>query len=1127
MGAVSQTKPVTGRSHPTPAHASPQPELKDRTPVERLLLPHLNARLASIAGVKSVQPEPLTALQQNSAAATLPYFGGYLAAPFYPARLEPSCVTDPYNCGVSVELTADFNKDGKPDIAVLQFDGTLNILLNNGAGGLSAPVSYLNPNYSTTSIQQGFAVDVNNDGYADIVEFDSSNEALIVYLNQKDGTFGAAQTFDLSQSYGNIGSIAMGDVNGDGIPDVVTLATNVTSPTSTSITVQSYIGTGTGSFATPGANLTQTITIPAQVQIPANTGITLGDLNKDGKLDVAMDFEEQLTQTTGVVVATVAIGDGDGSFGTINVNNPISVPIQAQPGLPFLFFSTAGVQILDLNNDGNPDLAMDSSGTLYVALGNGNGGFTSTVQTANFGVPTQVVYEDVTGDGIPDAVMDLGLLNVLVGNGDGTFTLPTNGNSFIIDGGSQQSIALADFTGDGNLDIAHLGLDYKQVSIFAGNGKGVFQGTPALSSTTDSFWSPEELEMEAAEDVAGNGLTDPLFVDYTGTSPYIVSGLSDGKGGFKYVTALSAAAVPTLAYLQPIAADFNGDGKQDMLIVDGAAGNDLAVALSNGDGTFQAPVQISLPSLDCALNYAATGDLKGNGKVDIVVTYPGDASCGGTDGTPSGYFVALGNGDGTFATPVFTASGNELYSATIADVNMDGNLDLILNDEPFDGAGSFAVDLLPGNGDGTFGAGSAVFSNYMVSQVVAGDYNQDGKPDLILFTEGEATSTNFYDTAGIVLLPGNGDGTFGDSNVLATGNFFLNGTLADVNNDGIPDLIAALYHTTGQPNTYYGLATMLGMGGGSFAPPINELESLDSTLPVAGNFISNSNAPGVIVSTAYGTAVFVGQGGTTLSLSASAASVAFGQSETLTATLTPALSGRPAPTGTITFYDGSTLLGSVSVSASTATYSASALAVGSHSITAVYSGDGNFNPNTSAAASVTITSLAPAFTLSANSGSVNVTVGQDAEATLTLTANATFSGNVSLTCTGLPTNASCSANPSQVTLSAGSTAVATLIVGTTASSASNKVPMTPFARYAGGLSLAGLFLCFVSPRYSRRLLSMLGLMLIAIAAIGLSGCGNGNGVSTAQKGTYTATVTATPANSAAGSQMATVSVTIQ
>ena len=287
---------------------------------------------------------------------------------------------------------------------------------------------------------------------------------------------------------------------------------------------------------------------------------------------------------------------------------------------------------------------------------------------------------------------------------DGTFSIPVNGNRYIGDGGRGQTMVLGDFTGDGNTDIAQLGQDYKQVSIFAGNEKGVYLGAAALASTTDSPLGPAFLDLEAAGDIAGNGFTDPLFVDASGAAAYVVSALSNGKGSFTYKTAFALSAVSDLTYVQPLTADFNGDGKQDMLTA-GIKGS-LSVALSNGDGTFHTPVPLTLPSLDCEVNYAATGDLNGDGNVDIVVTYPNDAACGGSGNKASGYFVALGKGNGTFATPIFTASGSELYSVAIVDFNPDGNLDLILNDEPFDGSGSFAVDLLTGNGDCTFATGT-------------------------------------------------------------------------------------------------------------------------------------------------------------------------------------------------------------------------------------------------------------------------------------------------------------------------------------------------------------------------------------------------------------------------------------
>ena len=236
--------------------------------------------------------------------------------------------------------------------------------------------------------------------------------------------------------------------------------------------------------------------------------------------------------------------------------------------------------------------------------------------------------------------------------------------------------------------------------------------------------------------------------------------------------------------------------------------------------------------------------------------------------------------------------------------------------------------------------------------MIAGDYNGDGKTDLILLSEGDQTTADGYNTAGIMLLAGNGDGTFLPPAQLGTGNFFLNGQLADVNGDGIPDIVVALYGTNGQPNGFYGLSTFLGEGGGAFSNPINALEPMHGQIPMIGNFY-NDNAPDVMVAGAYGPVLFLGKGGTTLSLSASAASSVFGSGETFTVTMAPTLS-TAKPTGTISFYDGQALLGSVALSGGQATYNSSSLAVGAHTITAAYSGDANFNVNTASATTVTV-----------------------------------------------------------------------------------------------------------------------------------------------------------------------------
>jgi Bacterial Ig-like domain (group 3)/FG-GAP-like repeat len=1099
------------------------------TPMDRLLLPVLQKRLAASAA--KGKPISLARPEAAGVSTVLPNFGGFMSPPFYPARLEASCITDPYNCGVAFAVPGDFNKDGSQDVAVMQYDGTLNILLGNGSGSFAAPVVYSNPNVSTTEIQQGFVVDVNNDGYPDILAFDAGNNAIIVYLNLKNGTFSSPIASGLTSANAIFTAIAIGDVNGDGNQDVVGITSDSNLPSST-IIVSTYLGSGNGNFQKTTTALTQSISIPSQVEFASNEVIALGDVNGDGKLDIAAEFEEYTSQTSGQFVISVAMGKGDGSFAALNVNDPITAPFNSQ-GFPFFALNSAGVQIVDLNGDSKPDLAVDvnainNPAALIVALGDGSGNFKTTVQTPNVAASQQISYVDVNGDGVPDLIQSNGLLNIWIGKGDGTFSQSANGASYIEDSNGAQSLALADFNGDGNLDIAQLGGDYKQLSFFAGNGKGSFYGTPALASSTDTDPAPLYIELNDVADVQGKGYTSAIYIDDSGAAPQEVTGVSDGKGNFTYVVGLTATADPTLGFIEPVQVDFNGDGLQDLLI----AGTDgsLAVALSKGDGTFAAPQKLALPALDCELNYAATGDLNGDKKADIVVAYVGDSACGGTGGTGSGYFVAQGNGDGTFKTPVFNAYGSELYSVTLADMNLDGNLDLLIDDAPFQTGGTFAIDLLPGNGDGTFAQGTTVNSGFMVSQVIPGDYNGDGKPDLILLQEGEQTDQDYLATAGVFLVSGNGDFTFNAASQLVTGNFFLNGSLTDVNGDGIPDLVLALYSTIGQPNTFYGLSTMLGEGGGAFSAPINSLESLDSESVFPGNFFAD-NAPDFIVDTAYGTGLYLGQGGTTLTLTDSGASIVFGQSDTLTATVAASIAGRPAPSGTVSFWDGTTLLGVSSISSGTATLSSATLAVGTHSITAAYSGDGNFNPQTTSATQVVVTTLTPAFTLAAAQSTMSLKPGQDGVGTLNLTANASFSGDVALSCSGAPANATCTVNPASVTLVPGGASTATLVVSTTTASSALKIDQAPGHNSNGSGSPVSLALAafglVAGWRWRKRFPMLFSMLILAFVGLSLTACGNGNSVPTAAGGSYTLTVTATPASGSATAQTVTVAVTVQ
>ncbi len=1087
---------------------------KRGTPLEKVFLPHLQQRLNSAAKSRG----NLTATPfDTGVSSSAPNFGGFLNSHNYPARLESSCIADPYNCGVSAVFAADLDKDGKPDLAVVQSDGNLNVMLNNGSGGFSPIALYTNPNYSSTYSQQSFLADVNNDGYPDIVILNGDNQVFIVYPNLKNGTFGTPTSTSFSTP-GNVASAAVGDVNGDGFADIVVASFNA-GYTGSSMSVQTFLGSSNLTFQAATDAQTQTYTFPGAPQLDLSVAaLALGDLNKDGKLDLALEYWEYTS--SGTVVVTTSLGNGDGTFSTLNANATTIGTFQ--PGIFNAFdgMSQGGLQIADVNNDGVPDITAEGDGVLLVSLGDNSGNVSATVQSSPIGTADQYVFADLNGDGIPDMVQENGYLAVWTGKGDGTFTQPVTGNDYTVDSGGYASAAVADFDGDGKLDVAHLGEDYKQVSIFSGNGTTTLSGAPALASSLVSPPNPFWLYLGTVADVQGKGYSSVVYSDgYTGN---LVTGLGDGKGNFTYVTALPYSSIMNLAYVEPIAADLNGDGTQDILLA-GADGS-LSLAFSNGDGTFQAPQSLGITTT-CELSYAAIGDVNGDGIPDIVAPYPGDGICNATVNTGSGYYVLFGKGSGSFAAPVFHAYGTELYSASIVDMNGDGKVDLVVDDTPFYVSGNFSVDLLPGNGDGTFGDGITINANNMVSQVITGDFNGDGKQDVVLLSEGEQSDADAYTTAGILLIPGNGDGTFNVPTQIGTGNFFLNGTLTDVNNDGIPDLNVALYQTIGQPKTYFGLSTLLGTGGGGFSDPINQLESLSSEIVLTGNFYSD-NAADLIVQTAYGPALYLGQGGSTIALTNSGAAINFGDTETLTASLTTAMSGRPAPTGTISFYDGTTLLGTTSLTGGTATFATSALATGAHSITAVYTGDSNFNPVTSSAAAVTVTALTPAFTLSSSASTLSLTIGQNGVVTLTLAANAAFGDTINLTCSGAPTNTTCTVNPTSVALTAGGAGTATVVIGTTTNSASNS-PVNPLQKASGITSLASVICLIAGWRFRRRMLLIVPVLLLAFSAIAMTGCGSDSSVATAKKGTYTLTVTATPASSATAAQTTTISLTVQ
>ena len=365
-----------------------------------------------------------------------------------------------------------------------------------------------------------------------------------------------------------------------------------------------------------------------------------------------------------------------------------------------------------------------------------------------------IAVADFNGDGKLDIVSQS--RQVLLNNGDGTFRVGTslNVNSDAL------FLATADFNGNGKPDIVFIPASGAvSIMVFLGNGDGTFQ---APKITNPGFQAAENLMVA---DVNGDNKPDLLVSSDAG----LVVFLGKGDGTF---TELQPSS--TVAYFQ-VVGDFNGDGKPD--VAWGANYGGIAVALGNGDGTFQTPI---VSNTNLVVSIEAVADFNGDGKLDVVVVAQSSADTLAT---------LLGNGDGTFQAPTqeLTAAdilpGAYFEAVAVGDFNGDGKLDAVVT------GGGFAR-MLFGNGDGTFTPGTAYVTgwrpgkNGSVSYVAVTDFNGDGKLDLAVGLRNDAHLFPQF----VAVLIGNGDGSFNGE--LAVPGPSTPAVTGDFNRDGKPDIAA-------------------------------------------------------------------------------------------------------------------------------------------------------------------------------------------------------------------------------------------------------------------------------------------------------------------------------------------------
>jgi hypothetical protein len=567
----------------------------------------------------------------------------------------------------------------------------------------------------------------------------------------------------------------------------------------------------------------------------------------------------------------------------------------------------------DFNNDGIMDYAVgnDSAQTISVFIGTGNGAFLPAVTypVALFSIDLKV--GDFNGDGKLDLVSTgetdgPSQVSVLLGNGDGTFqpqVAYTAGDGAI-------GVAVGDFNGDGFLDIATANIGSNNVSILLGKGDGTFQNHREYPTGQNPLFL-------SVGDFNGDGILDLAVLNAEDQTVGVLLGVGDGTFPTQVTYPVGGGSDPFDSdYV--LAADFNKDGKLD-LIVANFDDNTVSILLGNGDGTFQP--QVIYPT-GAGPNDLAIGDFNHDGNLDVAAT----------DNEDTTISILYGNGDGTFQAPVIdNLAGVGPWGIASGDFNGDGLTDLVVTNN-----GDSTVTMLLGQqsetatqtGESVSGAGA---------HLVESSYPGDASRSLSVSTTVSLAGSSLLVTTTTNLVAAPSPATAGETVTLTA-------TIAPAPT-GAP--LGTVNFFNGE--TLLGMGTVNPSGVATFSTSALPTGTDSLSAVYSGNTTSATSTSAASMETVSPATLAV----TTTALVAAPAPAIAGQPVMLTATIAPTPTG--ASLGSVSFYNGVTLLGMGTVSVSgVAAFTTSSLPVGSDTLKAVYSGNTTSATSTSAALMETV-----------------------------------------------------------------------------------------------------------------------------------------------------------------------------
>ncbi len=613
----------------------------------------------------------------------------------------------------------------------------------------------------TSFTEYSITADIDEDGDIDIVTLTPSQNKLSIFVNDGDGAYTGPTNYTTLNGW----QVEAKDVDQDGSVDLVTSNNNAFM-----LSVFMNDGSGSGTFTTRDDY--------ANGSSWNGKALTTGDIDNDGDEDVLIDI------IIGGAVDSIQVflNDGDGTF---TVTDGIS--------------TTGGFEQLKMADiDGDEDLDLigvsPELGQLWSWKNDGTGSFSANTNSTVTTSSIQFALANFNGNGPIDAIT--------TDQADDEISVVTEDNSFLYAfwetpvsqsvGDGPTAIAAGDIDGDGDIDVVLSNANDQNFSILINNGSASFTETNySTSGTYANYISLADVDGDGDVDiVAGNqDGTLSIIKNYPGGS---VSSITPAHGALDITTS------------SDIAIKFDEGMSSGTLDATTVLVMGSLTGLHDGSYTYTAG--------DSTLTINPTDDFAAGEAVTVVVTTGVENPLGTplSSGSSTNFVVASGDGEIFGASNEYTA-GNEPTAVAMADVNGDGDIDIIIANTSAD-----SIAVLIGAGDGTFASPVNYYAGDAPSGVASGDVDNDGDLDLVVTTNGDDVLSRFLN---------NGDGTFAARSTFATTSGPGSISLGDIDNDGDLDAYYSanniMYTQSNNGSGAFSSESVWGTNSTVVAPPVD------------------------------------------------------------------------------------------------------------------------------------------------------------------------------------------------------------------------------------------------------------------------------------------------------------------